>query len=86
MNSETAIVRARVEPQLKDEAESVLARLGLTMSEAIRMYLSQITMRRGIPFDVEIPNEETLAAMREAEAGGLESTDGVDGLFAKLRK
>jgi DNA-damage-inducible protein J len=86
MINETTIVRARVTPKLKDDAELVLSSLGVSMSDAIRMYLTQITLRRGIPFSVEIPNDATIAAMREVESGKMESAKSVDELFSKLGK
>ena len=86
MINETTIVRARVSPKLKDDAELVLSSLGVSMSDAIRMYLTQITLRRGIPFIVEIPNTETIEAMHEAEAGKAKSAKNVADLFAKLKK
>ncbi|MCR9191623.1 MAG: type II toxin-antitoxin system RelB/DinJ family antitoxin [Gammaproteobacteria bacterium] len=63
MKSET--VRARVEPMLKTEVESVLSKLGLSMSEAIELYLHQIKLRQGIPFDICIPNEKTRATFED---------------------
>ena len=51
------VVRARVDPSLKMDAEAVFQELGLSTTEAIRMFLSQVRMRRGLPFRVE-----TLAA------------------------
>ena len=49
------MIRARVEPRLKKEAEEVLAELGLRPSEAVSVYYRQIVLRRGIPFDVVVP-------------------------------
>jgi DNA-damage-inducible protein J len=86
MINDTTIVRARVEPKLKDDAELVLSTLGLSMSDAIRMYLTQITLRQGIPFSVEIPNAETREVLREAGSGKTETAKNVDDLFAKIRK
>ena len=67
--SKTETIRARVEPEIKRRAESVLRELGLSPTEAIRMFYRQVILRRGLPFVVEIPNAETQAAMREAIAG-----------------
>ena len=50
-----AVVRARVDSRLKAEAEAVLDSLGINTTEAIRMFLSQVRLRRGLPFAVEIP-------------------------------
>jgi len=84
MNTATAVVRARVEPKLRDDAEAVLNRLGLSMSEAIRMYLCQIRDRKGIPFPVEIPNAETLASFKEYEEGHYETAHSIEELMEKL--
>ncbi len=48
-------VRARIDESLKDEAEVILKELGITTSQAINIYFSQITLRQGLPFDVVLP-------------------------------
>ena len=63
--TKTETVRARVEPALKKEAESVLKDLGLSPAEAIRLFYKQVTLRHGLPFAVEMPNAETQDAMRQ---------------------
>ena len=67
--NKTAVVTARIAPEVKRKAEKVLKELGLTTSEAITMLFQQINLRQGIPFPVEIPNEETMRAIRETDAG-----------------
>ena len=67
--SKTEMIRARVEPELKQAAESVLKELGLTPTEAITLFYTQVTLRHGLPFAVELPNVETRAAMRDAVDG-----------------
>jgi DNA-damage-inducible protein J len=63
----TTEIRSRIEPELKDEAQAVLGRVGLNISDAIRLFLRQVVVARGLPFDVrEIPNSTTQAAMLEA--------------------
>ena len=62
-------IRARVEPKLKQEAETVLKGLGLNASEAITLFYRQVALRRGLPFEVKLPNETTRAAMRQALEG-----------------
>ena len=64
----TAIINARVKPDLKNEVEQILSRLGITTSQAITMYFEQIKMNKGIPFQVKIPNDETVQAMKDARA------------------
>ena len=68
--SKTATITARIEPELKRNAEIVLEKLGVGTTDAITMFLSQVVLRQGLPFEVRIPNTETRAAIRELEAGG----------------
>jgi DNA-damage-inducible protein J len=58
-------VRSRVEPELKQNAADVLAQCGLTLSDGIRLFLRQVVVQRGLPFEVKVPNAETQAAMNE---------------------
>ena len=60
-------IQARIEPKLKQSAEAIFSRLGLTATQAIRMFYAQVEMQGGIPFDVVIPNQETQEAMDEGE-------------------
>jgi len=64
-----AIIRVRVETSLKVEAEAVLAQLGLSPTEAIRLFYLQVSRQGGLPFEVRIPNVETRAAMKDARSG-----------------
>ena len=65
----TAVVHARIEPQTKRTAESVLRRLGLTPTEAIRIFYKQISLRGGLPFPVAIPNELTGSTLEKSRRG-----------------
>jgi DNA-damage-inducible protein J len=67
--SKTETVRARIEPTLKAEAESVLAALGLNASDAIRVFYKQVVLRKGLPFDLAIPNETSRRAMNDIRQG-----------------
>jgi len=62
-------VRARMEPALKKEVETILSTLGLTASETIHLLYHQIKLRKGLPFVVEIPNSTTVKALRDGRAG-----------------
>lgn len=78
----TAAVHTRIQPEIKERAESILHRLGLSPTEAIRMFYTQITLRNGLPFDVSIPNEETEKALSDSRSGrNLERFESVDKLF-----
>ncbi len=55
----TETVRARIEPKLKHDVELVLTELGLSFSEAIELFLRQVKLNNGIPFEIRIPNKVT---------------------------
>jgi len=65
----TEMIRARVEPALKIEAEEVFDVLGLTPTEAITLFYRQVTLHQGLPFPVRIPNATTQAAIQDALSG-----------------
>ncbi len=65
----TGMIRARVTPELKAEAKRVLANIGLSSNDAIRMFYCQVAMRQGLPLEARIPNATTHKALRDAEAG-----------------
>ena len=67
--SKTEMIRARVDSELKADAEAVLHELGLTASDAIRLFYRQLALRKGLPFDVKLPNAETRQAMQDLEHG-----------------
>lgn len=67
--AKTEMIRARVEPELKSQAEEVFLGLGLSPTQAITLFYRQVTLHQGLPFAVKIPNAETVAAMRQAHAG-----------------
>lgn len=52
------MLTARVEPEVKEQAEQVLDRLGIPMSNAVGMFLRQIVLQRGLPFEVKLPQEK----------------------------
>ena len=62
----TSIINARVKPELKGDVEQILSKLGITTTQAITMFFEQIKINRGIPFPLQLPNEETVEAMQEA--------------------
>lgn len=64
-----ATARARMEADLKAEAERILADCGLNPTQAINLFYRQVVLRRGLPFDVRIPNAESREAIREIATG-----------------
>jgi DNA-damage-inducible protein J len=59
------MVHARIDPRLKKAAERVFTKIGISTTEAIRLFLKQVELHKGLPFPVSIPNAETVAAMME---------------------
>ncbi|MGI9273547.1 MAG: type II toxin-antitoxin system RelB/DinJ family antitoxin [Endozoicomonas sp.] len=67
--SKSAVVRARIEPELKEHAEAVFRELGLNTTQAITLFYKQVGLCRGLPFDVRIPNDETLKTFEDTDKG-----------------
>lgn len=79
-----AIVRARIDGQVKEKAATVLAEMGLSVSDAIRMLLVRVAAEKALPFEARVPNAATVAAMEELERGGGKSFATVEELMADL--
>lgn len=79
-----AAINTRIEPELKQKAENILHQIGLTSAEAIRLFYKQVCLRKGLPFEVKIPNKATLKAMQDADRGKTHKAASVDELFDDL--
>lgn len=96
--AKTANLYARIEPEVKEEAESILSDLGIPASNAINMFYKQIILHRGIPFDVKIPSAQPVSTTtlteeqmnRELEKGYTDMLNGktkpAKKAFADIRK
>jgi DNA-damage-inducible protein J len=83
--SKTAMIRARVEPELKERAETVFRRLGLNATQAVTMFYKQAELRNGLPFDVVIPTPATKRTFEESEVSrDLVVCEDSDDMFRKL--
>lgn len=82
--AKSAMIRARTEPGLKAAVDRILHKLGLSCSEAINLFFAQVTLRKGIPFDIAMPNKTTLRAMREVEEKKAPQAKNIKDLFKKL--
>ena len=82
----TAIINARIRPELKTDVEVILGKLGITTTQAITMFFEQVKINRGIPFDLKIPNDETIQAMNDARANRDMETTSIEGLKSDLSK
>ena len=78
------LVQTRSDGAIKAEAAAVLAAMGLTVSDAVRMMLTKVAHDKALPFETLIPNAITIAAMKEARAGNLPRVDTVDELLEAL--
>ncbi len=65
----TVTIRAQIEPELKEEVQGVLKKLGLSMSEAINFFLGEMKNRKALPFDAEIPNRATRRTLKRSAEG-----------------
>ena len=81
--SETA--RARIEPEVKREAEQILGDCGLSASQAIGLFYRQVILERGMPFSIKSFNEDTRRVLRNSEKGvEVEQFESADALFEDL--
>jgi DNA-damage-inducible protein J len=83
--SKSAMVRARIEPELKEHAERIFRELGLSVTQAITLFYRQVEMQNGLPFNVVIPTSETLETFEATDSGQdvIVCEDGND-MFKKL--
>ena len=79
------LVQARIDGAVKQEAAAVLARMGLTVSDAVRILLTRVARDKELPFSPLIPNEETIEAILEARRGGLPGFESAQDLLDDLR-
>lgn len=83
--SKSAVVRARIEPELKENAESILDQLGLNPTQAITIFYRQVELRGGLPFDVAIPTTTTQRVFESTDAGReLVVCEDAEDMFARL--
>jgi DNA-damage-inducible protein J len=65
----TATARALIDPEVKREAEAILNELGLSVSNSVELFYRQVVAQRGLPFELLVPNERTMKAIRNSRAG-----------------
>jgi DNA-damage-inducible protein J len=83
--SKSATIHARIEPELKEEAEAILKNLGLNATQAITLFYQQIKINRGLPFVLRVPNETTRQTLDDADAEkNLVYCRDADDLFERL--
>jgi DNA-damage-inducible protein J len=67
--TKTATARALIEPKVKKEAESILKEMGLSISNSVELFYRQVVAQRGLPFELEVPNKETMKAIKNSRVG-----------------
>jgi DNA-damage-inducible protein J len=80
------LVQTRIDGAIKEEAAAVLAAMGLTVSDAVRLLLTKVAREHALPFDPLIPNATTVEAMKEARAGNLPRVNSIEELKKALRE
>lgn len=84
--AKTAMINARITPELKAKGERILKRLGLSTTEAITIFFTQIKEHKGLPFEVKILNKTTLKTFKKTDEGKeLVKCKDADDMFRKLR-
>jgi len=78
------LVQARIDGAIKEEAAAVLAAMGLTVSDAVRLLLTKVAQEKALPFEPLIPNRTTIQAMKDARAGRVTKAADLDSLFRDL--
>lgn len=84
--SKEAMIRARTDADLKQKVEKIFSKIGLTPSQAVNLFYSQVVLQKGLPFEVKIPNKTTLKAMAETEKGLGKKFNSSKELFVELEK
>ena len=85
MANKSANISARIDPDVKQNAEQIFRELGLSTSQAITLFYKQVDIQHGLPFEVKIPNKATLKAIKDAEThNNLNSFNDVESLFDDL--
>jgi DNA-damage-inducible protein J len=79
-----AVVRARIDENTKKKATVVLKSMGLTPSAAFRLMMIRVAEEKALPFELHIPNAETIEAIEEGRRGGLKKFHSVAELMADL--
>lgn len=83
--AKTAVIQARIDPEVKNNAQNIFNKLNISMSEAISIFLTQVSLNRGIPFDVRIPNDLTAETLMKSNRGEeLHKVSSIDELFEEL--
>ena len=82
--TKTATARALLDPKVKEEAEEILKKLGLSVSKSFELFYRQVIVQRGLPFELHIPNEKTMKAIENSREGKGQKFSSAQELFDDL--
>ena len=83
--TKSATIQTRIDPKVKSQAQKILNKLNISMSEAITLFLTQVSLNKGLPFEIKIPSELTEETLRKSENGEeLHRVANVKQLFKEL--
>jgi len=82
--TKTATARALLDPKVKEEAEEILKKLGLSVSKSFELFYRQVIVQRGLPFELHIPNEKTMKAIENSRKGKGQRFSSAQELFDDL--
>ncbi len=82
----TAMLNARIEPELKNEVEEIFEKLGLTTTQAVTLFFKHVKNYKGLPFEVRLPNATTRRAIDEARKGKVRRFHSVKALAQELNR
>ena len=82
--SKTATARALLDPEVKRQAEAILKELGLSVSKSFELFYRQVIAQKGLPFELQIPNEKTMKAIENSRTGKGQSFSDAEELFKDL--
>jgi len=80
----TTMIHVRIDQKLKTQAVDTLDKMGLSLSNAVRLLLIRIAVEKALPFEVRVPNTETLAAMQAGDRGEVSKASSVEEMMAQL--
>jgi DNA-damage-inducible protein J len=82
--TKTASARALIDPEIKKEAETILKELGLSVSKSFELFYRQIIANRGLPFELQVPNQKTMRAIDNSRQGKGKTFSSPEKLFDDL--
>jgi DNA-damage-inducible protein J len=84
MQSATEMIHVRIDPKLKSKAAKTFGAMGLSLSEAVRVFLTRAVTDQAFPFELRVPNAKTVAAMKAGDRGEVVKFNSVEELMADL--